>query len=216
MTRTSRICTARKWPASLRTFCVASLFAVGLLFCPSGAQAALDIGGIFGDINNGGSTVSFEVGVVTSSDDFPGLLSTTPNVNDVEIDMTGFNVNGGPVIVSDDIVIAGGAGLATFSVSNAKLTQILTTPIAIGHIVADIELISNTTGIDLSEFAAGSSLAITYNGLSISSDGTNGSADVSGAASASFTLSAVPEPSTFVLTTLGLLGVLGFARRRRK
>jgi len=189
---------------------------VGLLFCPSGAQAALDIGGIFGDINNGGRTVSFEVGVVTSSDDFPGLLSTTPNVNDVEIDMTGFNVNGGPVIVSDDIVIAGGAGLATFSVSNAKLTQILTTPIAIGHIVADIELISNTTGIDLSEFAAGSSLAITYNGLSISSDGTNGSADVSGAASASFTLSAVPEPSTFVLTTLGLLGVLGFARRRRK
>ena len=125
MKRTIRFCTNRQVTSSLRAYLAASLLAVGLLFCPSGAQAALDIGGIFGDVNNGGSTVSFEVGVVTSSDDVPALLSATPNVADLEIDLTGFDSNGGSIVITDDIVITGGGGSATFSVSNAKLTQVL-------------------------------------------------------------------------------------------
>jgi hypothetical protein len=214
MTRTIRFCTARKLSASLRTFCVASLLALSLLACPSGAHAALDIGGIFGDINNGGSDISFEIGVVSSSDDFPALLTAT--VDDLNVDLTGYNANGGPVIISDDIVITGGGGVARFSVSNAMLTQILTTPIAIGHIVAEIELISDSTTLDLSDFTTGSSLAITYNGMSVTSDGTNGTTVISGAASGSFTLSPVPEPSTLVLAAMAIVGLVGCGRRRRR
>jgi arylsulfatase A-like enzyme len=45
----------------------------------------------------------------------------------------------------------------------------------------------------------------------LSTNGNDGYAD-----NLSFTLSAVPEPSTFVLAALGILGLLGFGRRRKR
>lgn len=226
MKLTTGFCACRKLFVSSRTYCVVALVALSLSIGPSVVDAAmLDIGGVFSGAESDGDNFVLVSGFATQSetDDLLPFEIGTANVGDLSIDLSAFITPGGEVGVSNLVLsgrpvgLGGSGGAAEFAITNASLTQVLTTPISIAYILADVELVSNTTLADLSGFADGSSIVISLNGVDVSPGSTGGSADLSrGGATASFTLSAVPEPSTLVLATLALVSLLGFRRRRRR
>jgi hypothetical protein len=155
--------------------------------------------------------------------------------NNLTLDVSTFNVGlNTPGVVhlntpgygTDTFVVTSADSLntAVFHVSNAKLVQNeITLPVVgqfgLGYIVADLVLdtsLSQTTAAFQAElfpgFASGGKVIMTFNGVRVQSNGT---AIVSASPSASFTVTAVPEPSCLVMTASGFAALLGWRWRRK-
>ena len=169
-----------------------------------------DVGGTYGKITGGGLTFTLEDGKVTNTS--PGSLAA-PTLSNVTVDLTGFSANPGPVSLGN-ITITSGADSLVLSVLTAQLNQVVSAPIGVGAITGTMSVVSNSIA-DLAAFAAGGNFALTYNGGIVTSNGVNGSILLQPGATASITMSAVPEPSTLALAALGLIGLTVAGRRRK-
>jgi hypothetical protein len=221
-----------------RTSSTASLAAALLIgsallaYAPAVQAVMMDhLGGNYGTASVSGSghivtlggNIPITPGVVPPSS---SLLFGAPAL-DLLLDVTGFTgvVNGapGPIAISP-LKISLGANQAWFNISNAELTQKeLDLPFAgkfgLGFITAtavlDPELSTAGVKAELAKFLTGGALVITYNSLTVRPDG-GGTAAVQFSPTASFTLTAIPEPSTVALATSGVLMFLGFMWQRRR
>lgn len=175
---------------------------------PSGFQ------GTFGDIDV--SPMTLTAGFTSGSTVSGGISA---EFNDLEIDLTGFAVNGATISVSDLVLtgIDGCTGSATYIWDFADLLQV--DAIAAGVISGELTLQSGSdlTAASSETIFLPESIAatITYNGVVVSTDGVDGSAMVLEYSSASITAVAVPEPSTIVCLMAGL-GTMLLVWRRRK
>ncbi len=192
-----------------------SIIVLSILAIASNAGAALivnEISGTFGAIElDSGDSAYFELtqGAVSQPAAGGSLV-----VFDTGVDLTGYTASGDSVLVDGSTVTIANvtdAKFATFNVDSATLTQILIDPIGIGYMTLDLTLTSNTLtdAGDPIVLPSAMQMLITYNGLAVETDGSDGTASLSMLGSASF--SAIPEPATFVL----LLGGFVLLRRLR-
>ena len=193
-----------------RGICIVALFAAMLGAAAQAAAAPIsDVGATYGSLSGGGLTFSLDDPKITTTS--PGSLAA-PTLSNLSIDLTGLTANPGPVSLGN-ITITSGVDSMVLSVLNATLQQVISAPIGIGAITGNLSVVSNTIA-DLAPFAAGGNFALTYNGGIVTSNGVNGSIVLQPGATASITMSAVPEPSTLALAALGLLGLAVVGRRR--
>ncbi len=194
-----------------------SIIVLSILAIASNAGAVLvvnEISGNFGIIGlNPGGSADFELtqGEVTQ----PGAGGSLV-VFDIAVDLTGYSGSGGSVLVDGSKVTIANVITATsavFNVDSATLTQILINPLGIGYMTLD--LTQNTSDLttddpgDAIVLPSTMQMLITYNGLAVETDGSDGIASLDGLfGSASF--SAIPEPATFALLLGGLVLVRKF------
>ena len=196
---------------------------------PASAVIMSDFGGAWGSADQpfGGDSVNLNDGFPISPGTVGSLL-TGGVVNDLFLDATGYTgvINGaGGFVTLSQISVTSGSGTAVFDLSNALLTQVEfalpSGPFGVGVLVADAVLNATLTSpillAELAPFASpGASLVLTYNGITVDSAG-GGTVTLGPSPTGSFTLTAIPEPSSVVL---GMSGVLCLAatwisRRRR-
>ena len=128
---------------------------------------------------------------------------------DIGVDLTGYTASGDGVLVDGSTVTIANlvnATFAMFNVDSATLTQILIDPIGIGYMTLDLTQNTNNLTTDTGDaivLPSTMQMFITYNGLAIETDGSDGTASLNGFGSASF--SAIPEPATFALLLGGLV-----------
>ena len=163
----------------------------------------------------------------TISPGSPGSLLTGGVIDDLLVDATGFTgtVNGaGGLVNVGQLRVTTGSGVAVFDLSNELLTSLEFTlpsgPFGVGSIIASATLnMAQTTAAllpDLAPFATpGASLVITYNSMIVNN---GGAVDLGPAPTGSFTLIAIPEPSSVILGLSGVacLALSSVSRRRRK
>jgi hypothetical protein len=157
---------------------------------------------------------------LTAPDTLPPPEKLT--ISDVIVDLTGFDdLNGGNVTIVDDELIINNLSSGTsahLAVNSATLTQVLNSPIGVGYVSLSLGLSSSDLETDAGETINLDVVdaIVTMNGLKITTDGSNGTANLSTYSKASASISAmVPEPSTFVLGLLAVVGCGGFCWRRR-
>jgi hypothetical protein len=157
-------------------------------------------------------------GFAIADDELPGQGG-----GELHFDLTQYANDSMPVGIMDFSINFSGAGdgIAEFVLGPGTLTKSNAPPgiIGTGKIEAEITGIgpNTTTLVDIDHFVGGSFI-FTYNAVNVLSGttATGGSAEFQFPASASYSLAAVPEPSTLLLAALGLLALLSFTRRRRK
>lgn len=197
----------------------ASIIVLSVLAMASNAGAAItvdEMSGSFGIIESDATDearFSLSAGAISQSavDDISGF-----GVYDMTVDVTGWTANG------DDVAVVGGmmtienmdnATTAVFDIVSVTLTQILTDPLAIGYMELELTQNTNTLTTDTADVILPSAMlmVISYNGLTIETDGT---ATLNATGSASFSTSAtsvpVPEPATMAMLLTGLV----FLRKR--
>jgi len=200
-----------------RNLAVLATVAFLLSALASNAGASLivnEVAGTFGIINvDAGNTVWFELteGEV-SQPDGSGLALV---VSDIAVDLSGYSANGDSVaVVGGTVTIANPANSTTavYNVIAANLTQMLTSPFGIGYVAMDLVQDNSDLNVAGESIILPSTLQanITYNGLVVGTDGSNGVASLNAPGSASF--SAIPEPASFML----LLGGVALLRRFKK
>jgi hypothetical protein len=142
-------------------------------------------------------------------------------ISDVIVDLAGYDsLSGGTVsIVGGNLIInnPSNSSSASLAVNSATLTQILNAPIGVGYMSLDLSLSSSgltTVSGDTINLNAVQSI-ITMNGLKVTTDGSNGTAQAGMLASASIS-AMVPEPSTLVLGLLGVICCGGYCWRGRR
>ncbi len=192
----------------------APIIVLSILAIASNAGADLiinEISGTFGAIGlDSGDSAYFELAQGEVSQ--PGTGGALV-VYDIAVDLTGYSA------IGDDVTVIGGtvtiensdnATTAVFSVSSASLTQILISPLGIGYMELDLSWSSSnlTYSGEAVVLPSAMQMVISYNGLAIETDGTDGTASLNGLGSASF--SAIPEPATFALLLGGLVLVRKF------
>lgn len=187
-------------------FCVAAQADIA----PNGFQ------GIFGDVET--SPLEFTAGLTSGTTVASGISAT---FDDLLVDLGGFAVNGDNVLITD-LVLTGiddCSGSATYSWDYANLFQMIAMPsisVGAGVITGELtldpgsNLATTTESITLPERI---SATMTYNGVVVTSNGTDGSAKIFAFPSASITAIAIPEPSTIVCLLAGL-GTLLIWRRK--
>ncbi|RKY05312.1 MAG: hypothetical protein DRP66_10680 [Planctomycetota bacterium] len=187
-----------------------------MLAIASNAGAAMvvnEISGTFGAIGlDSGDPASFELtGGTVSQPAAGGSLE----ILDIGVDLTGYASSGDSVLVDGSTVAIWNptnGTIATFDVDSATLTQILIDPLGIGYMELDLTRNINNLATDADDpivLPLTMQMLITYNGLAIETDGSNGIAGLNMYGSASF--SAVPEPASLAL----LLGGFVFLRKRK-
>jgi hypothetical protein len=170
------------------------------------------------DVPGDGSTFELLGGRITIT--APDVLPEQLTISDIIVDLSGYDdLNGGSVaIVGGSLVINNpfSGTSASLTVDSATLTQVLNAPIGVGYMCLGLSLSSS----DL-ETADGDTInlnvvesIITMNGLRITTDGSNGTAHGSTPASASIS-AVIPEPSTFLLGLLSVIGCSGYCWCRR-
>ena len=205
-----------------------SIILVGILSVSAQAEIAPGgFQGVFGDVE---SPLEFVQGFTSGSTYNAGIVAT---INDQAVDLSGFTTDGDPVVMLNNLVLTGVgpcSGSATYVWDDDEIlvrAPLAMAPLGAGVISGNLTLQS---GSDLRVYATGSPIvpiipitlpenitaAITYNGVIIKSDGTDGYIEEIAFPSASLTAIHVPEPATIVgLITLGL-GMLFVRQRRRK
>jgi hypothetical protein len=170
------------------------------------------------DVPGDGSTFELLGGKITLT--APDSLPEQLTISDILVDLTGYDdLNGGPVgIVGDSLIInnPSSATSASLAVDSATLTQVLNSPIGVGYMCLGLSLSSSglkTVAGDTINLNVAQSV-ITMNGLRITTDGSNGTAQEGTLASASIS-AIIPEPSTLVLGLLGVIGCSGYCWCRR-
>ena len=188
----------------------ASIIVLSILAVASNAGATLivdEISGGFGIIGlNPGGSADFELtqGEVSQPPAAGSLV-----VFDIGVDLTGYTANGDSVLVDGSTITIANlvtATAAVFNVSSASLTQVLVNPLGIGYISLDLTLNTSNLTTDTGEdilLPSTMQAVITYNGLVVETDGSDGIASLNALGSASFTAS--PEPATFALLLGGLI-----------
>jgi len=207
------------------TPCAAVLAAMAIVLAGVGRAEAevLDVSEFSGtfdeiDVPGDGSTFKLLGGRITVT--APDVLPEQLTISDIIVDLTDYGLNGDPVaIVGGSLVINNPSSgtSASLAVDSATLTQVLNAPIGVGYMYLGLSLSSS----DL-ETAAGDTInlnvaqsVITMNGLRITTDGSNGTAQGGTPASASIS-AIIPEPSTLVLGLLGVIGCGGYCWGRRR
>lgn len=198
-----------------------SLLLVGLL-CVTAQADVIPTGfqGVFGDV---------EVNPLTYTEGFTSGETVGDGISaafdDLVIDLTGYSSNGGAVSISDLVLIGinGCTGSATYVWDFATLTHVVTIPslsIGAGYIIGELTLQSGGNFLTASPeaviFPESIAATITYNGVVVSTNGTDGSAATFAFPSASITANAivVPEPSTIICLITGLGAFLIWRRRK--
>lgn len=196
---------------ALATVCVVAVFGL-----PQAGAIPLNVtgfGGAFGDLNDGG-IIQMADGSVTT--DNTGVL--TADVAAVTIGLSTWSFNSDAVGLTDLVLTGTGdiSGSATYEADSATLTQMLyPPPIGIGVIQATMTLESNTltSGVHGAVgMPSNIDLLVSYNGVTVTTNGSFGTSAVTDTATASF--SAVPEPAALSLLVLGGVGLLWRRRRR--
>lgn len=206
------------------------LASFALAATPAHAVIINALGGNYSSANTSGGPSNLQlVGGVTVTPDVGGSLLANAKTDNLLIALAGYNgvVNGaaGPVTIPS-LSITDGATKAVFDVSNAKLSQQLlalpTGSFGLGFVVADVKLNTTLTTpaalqTELAKFIPGGTLVLTYNSILVTSAG-GGTATVSLGASASMTLTAIPEAASLTMATSGLacfVGMVWWWRRGR-
>lgn len=183
-----------------------------------------DFGGVFDriSVSEDGRQFTLEEGKITTT--FPDTLPEQLEILDVTVDLTGYDdlgsddLQGGTVgIVGGSLTIRNPSNMteASLGVTSATLTQVLNSPIGIGFASLVLNLSSSNlkTADDKTINLGVIQAAISLQGLQVTTDGTDGTASAPVPASAS--ISAIPEPSTFLLGLLAVVGCGGYCWRRR-
>ena len=178
-----------------------------------------EFSGVFGSIDVAGDGGSFTLqgGALTvTAPDSVFDLTVAP----VTVDLAGYDSLAGGAIsilggaISIENNVSGTA--AHYEVHDPTLTQVLNTPIGIGYIAfANWTLISSdlTTGLaEPIEVPDTLQAAISINGLTVTTDGQDGTASAPFPASASIT-AFTPEPSVLSLVAVAGLLLLGRGKR---
>ena len=212
----------------------AKLIGAALAMCvalASGTAQAVtmnNFGGVYSGATASPDTILKFVngGVITPG--VGGSVLTGATSDDLSVDLTGYTgvINGaGDNVTLPSFSVTLGGNKALFDVLSAKLTQ---SSLAFGSfffglgvVEADVKLNAGLTTVpgantELAPFLAGGKLILTYNGILVSTDGTNGHAQLSFAPTASYTIFAVPEPATVTMLILGsgAVALIGLRARR--
>ena len=194
-----------------------ALILVGLFCVTAQAQIAPNgFQGIFGDVE--AMPLEFTAGFTSGTTVNSGISASLDNLI---VDLNGFAADGDAVSVSD-LVLTGindCSGSATYVWDSANLIQVVSIPqysVGAGVITGELTLQSGSdlaTATEAIILPQSISATLTYNGLVVTTDGTNGTASTLAFPSASITAVAIPEPSTIVCLLAGF-GTLLIWRRK--
>ena len=204
-----------------------ALLLVAAIALPASAVPISSFGGAWGGVEQPtGTSIVFTDGFAISPGS-PGSSLAGGSIDDLTITTTGFTgtVNGaGGLVNVGQLRVTTGAGVAVFDLTNELLTSLEFTlpsgPFGVGSIIASATLnaLQTTPALlpDLAPFAApGASLVITYNSMTVNNGGT---VELGPSPTGSFTMIAIPEPSSVILGLSGVvcLALSSVSRRRRK
>ena len=168
--------------------------------------------GVFGDAE--ALPLEFVSGLTSGSTAGSGITASFDNLS---VDLSSFTSNGDVVSISDLVLNGTGEcqGAATYVWDEASLIQIIANPklsigagVIVGTLVLqDNDLHFNSSGVlpvvEPILLPQKASATLTYNGVIVASDGTDGSVSILAFPSASITAVAIPEPSTIVCLLSG-------------
>ena len=158
----------------------------------------LDFGGVFGSTGNGYGTNGTAL-VGNAQGNFAGLNGAIASVSDIAL--VGGTAN--PYLTNPFISFGGGSNIV-FSFSNASFTR---SPLGTSVTITG-------TGTFTNGVAADATLG-TFSLVTSSQDGMANNVNFTFTSNAATISSAVPEPATWAMMTLGF-GAMGFAMRRKK